>query len=79
MLRWGLPILGVGLVLLLILQGSGGLGSCGPSSGALPILIASMIALPIGGLLTLIGLVRLAIGRFRHRKENRDMPHITQL
>jgi len=79
MLRWGLSILGVALLFMLILEGSGGLGSCGPSPGALPFFFGYMIALPLGGLLTLIGLVQLAIDRFRHRKENHEMPRITPL
>lgn len=79
MLRWGLSILGVGLVLLLILEGSGGLGSCGPGSGMLPVLLAYILALPVGSLLTLIGLALLALDRFRHRKEDRAMPRITPL
>jgi hypothetical protein len=79
MLRWGLAILGVGLVLLVILERSGGLGSCGPRPGMLPVLIGFMLALSVGGLLTLIGLVQLAIDRFRHRKEGRAIPRITPL
>jgi hypothetical protein len=77
MLRWGLSILGIGLLLLLILESSGGLGSCGPRPGMMPILLAYMLALPIGGLLTMIGLIQLAIDRFRHRHENGSMPRIT--
>lgn len=77
MLRWGLSILAVALVLLLILQGWGGLGSCGPSPGALPVFFAYMLALPVGGLLTVIGLTRLAIHRYRNRNENAQMPRIT--
>ena len=79
MLRWGLSILGVGLVLLLFLEGSGGLGSCGPGSGMLPVFLAYIVALPVGSLVTLIGLVLHAIDRFRGRKENRAMPRITPL
>jgi hypothetical protein len=45
----------------------------------LPVLIAYMLALPVGGLLTLIGLVQLVIDRFRRRKENRAVPRITPL
>jgi hypothetical protein len=79
MLRWGLSILGVGLILLLILESAGGLGSCGPGTGMLPVLLGYMVALPIGALLTLIGLIQLAVHRLRHRQENRSMPRITPL
>jgi hypothetical protein len=82
MLKWGLVTLGIGLALLLlfaVLNGAGVIyfGSCGPSPGALPLLLAYVVALPLGGLLTLIGLVQLAIDRFRHRKENEAVPRIT--
>ena len=79
MLRWGLPILGVGFVLLLIFDGSGGFGICGPRPGMLPVFLACMLTLPVGGLMTLIGLGGIAINRFRHRKENAAMPRITPL
>ena len=79
MLRWGLSILGIALALMLILEGSGGLGSCGPRSGMLPVLLGFMVAFPLGGLLTLIGLAQLATDRFRRRRENREMPRVTPL
>jgi hypothetical protein len=79
MLRWGLSILGVGLFSMLILGSSGGFGSCGPSTGMLPFFLTYMLAIPIGGVLTLIGLIQLAIDRFRHRKEYATTPRITPL
>jgi len=79
MLGWELSILGVALACLLILGGFGGLGSCGPTPGMLPVLIGYMLALPIGGLLTLIGLIQLAISRFRQRKDNRTTLRVTPL
>jgi hypothetical protein len=45
----------------------------------LPVLLAYILALPVGSLLTLIGLALLALDRFRHRKEDRAMPRITPL
>jgi uncharacterized membrane protein YgdD (TMEM256/DUF423 family) len=84
MLRWGLSILGVGLLFLLVfasLEKAGVVyfGSCGPSLGAVPLLFVCMLALPIGGVLTLIGLIQLAINRFRHRKDNAIIPRITPI
>ena len=79
MIRWGLSILGIALVFLLILESSGGLGSCGPSPGMLPVLLGYMLTLPIGGLMTLIGLIQLAINRFHRRREDLTMPRITPL
>jgi len=79
MFKWGLAILGFGLVLLMIIEGSGGLGSCGPKSGMLPVLIGYMVALPTGTLLTLIGLLKLAVDRFRRRNESSAPRHITPL
>lgn len=76
MLRLGLSTLGVGALLALILENSGGIGSCGPRPGMLPVLLAYMIALSMGSLVTLVGMVQLAIDRFRHREENRAMPHV---
>ena len=77
MLRWGLSILGVALVLMLILARPGHFGSCGPGPGMMPVLIGYIVLLPLGALLTLIALIRLGLDRFRRRKENRVMPHIT--
>jgi hypothetical protein len=84
MLQWGLSTLGIGLVFLLLFAGldKAGVvyfGSCGPSPGALPLLLVCMLALPIGGLMTMIGLIQLAFDRFRHRQENGAMPRITPL
>jgi len=77
MLRWGLGILGVALVCGLLLAASGGIGSCGPQPGALPFMIGYMITLPLGAILTLIGLIQWAVNRYRHRKENREVPRVT--
>ena len=74
MLRWGLSILGIALVLMLILSGPGGLDSCGPGPGMMPVLIGYMVLLPLGALLTLIALIRLALNRFCHRGQSQAMP-----
>jgi lipid-A-disaccharide synthase-like uncharacterized protein len=79
MLRWGLSIFGAALILLAILSRSGGIGSCGPSSGMLPVFLAYILAFGVGALLTLIGSIRLTINWFRHRKERGVMPRITPL
>jgi hypothetical protein len=77
MLRWGVSILVAGALLGWILSASGGLGSCGPGSGMLPVLIGFMIALPLGALLTLIGLIQLAVHRIRHRSRDQVTLRIT--
>ena len=79
MFRLGLLIFGVGLVLLLILAGSGSLSTWDPTPGTMRGLVASMLAILIGGLLTLIAGIRLAIDRFRHRREDGAKPRVTPL
>jgi hypothetical protein len=79
MLRWGISILAAGALLGWILSASGGLGSCGPRSGMLPVLIGFMVALPLGAFLTLIGLIQLAVRRIRHRNQDRTTIRVTPL
>ena len=77
MLRWGVSILAAGAVLAWILSASGGIGSCGPRPGMLPVLIGFMAALPLGALLTLIGLGQFVLHRIRGRSKQEATLRIT--
>lgn len=77
MLRRGVSILAVGAVFAWVLSASGGLGSCGPRPGMLPILIGFMLALPLGALLTVIGLGQLVFQRLRNRDRQGESLRIT--
>jgi hypothetical protein len=78
-LRIGLLIVGVGLVTILILDVSGSLDTWDPTTETLQALGASMLAILVGGLLSLIALVRLAIGRLRPDRGDGSMPRVTPL
>jgi hypothetical protein len=77
MLRWGVSILVGGVVLAWILNASGGVGSCGPKPGMVPIMIGAFLALPAGALLTMIGLLRLAFLQIRNRDRGAGVGRIT--